>query len=66
MVGEMAVNLRTGSFHVNLNQLTLGLTHSGWIVDRSANEFIRVPDVTVVLGTVLAPLPSPVLSGILI
>jgi cytochrome c peroxidase len=64
MVGEMALNLQSGSYGVTLNGLTAGATYSVWLVDQSDVDLVPpLPDTVVKLATILALGPSGFLSG---
>src|SRR5438094_657827 len=64
MVGEMAVDLKSGGYSVSLNGLTMGQTYSLWLVDRTESAG-TVPDTVVGLATILAAGPSMLLNGVL-
>ncbi len=66
MVGEMTVDLRTGSYTMSLNGLTPLSTYSVWLVDGAESTIVPgVPDVPFLLATVLATGPSALLAGVL-
>jgi cytochrome c peroxidase len=64
MVGEMAVDLRTGTSSVTLNNLTPLTTYSVWIVDGADTDSLL--DLPIRLTTVLATGPTAILNGILL
>ena len=64
MVGQMAVDLGTGTFDANLSGLTPGQTYGVWVVDRAEpGGTSLVPDLPVRLATILATAPTAVLTG---
>ena len=64
MHGEMAVDLQSGTYQLNLNGLTPLTTYSVWLVDRS-DLVPPSPDTLFSLLSFLAVGPSTVLSGVL-
>src|SRR6266850_5481320 len=68
MVGEMALNLQSGTYQVSLSGLTTGTTYSVWLVDRQEeiNGLPPLPDVASTLATILATGPSTLLTGVLL
>ena len=64
LVGQMAVDLGTGTFDANLSGLTPGQTYGVWVVDRGEPDATSlVPDLPVRLATILATAPTAVLTG---
>jgi hypothetical protein len=64
MVGEMAVNLQSGSYRVTLNGLTPGAIYSVWLVHQPAVDTVPpLPDTVFNLATILAVGPSGLLTG---
>jgi cytochrome c peroxidase len=64
MVGEMAVDLRTGTSAVTLNGLTPLTTYSIWLVDGADTDLLS--DIPLRLTTLLATGPTAILNGILL
>jgi cytochrome c peroxidase len=64
MVGEMAVDLRTGTSTVTLNGLTPLTTYSVWLVDGAETDLLA--DIPIRLTTLLATGPTAILNGILL
>jgi cytochrome c peroxidase len=62
MLGEAAINLGSGTFQVNLNQLTPLQTYTVWLVDRPEDDLL--PDMVAGLVTFLATGPTALLSGL--
>jgi cytochrome c peroxidase len=63
MVGELAVNLETGAYSINLRGLTPLTTYALWLVDRSGSDLIPTPDAVFRLTTVLAGGPTALVTG---
>ena len=64
MVGEMAVDLRTGRSAVTLSGLTPLTTYSVWLVDGASTDLLG--DLPIRLTTLLATGPTAILNGILL
>jgi cytochrome c peroxidase len=64
MVGEMAIDLRTGSSAVTLRGLTPLTTYSVWLVDGADTDLVS--DIPLRLTTLLATGPTAILNGILL
>ena len=64
MVGEMAVDLRTGTSAVTLRGLTPLTTYSVWLVDGAETDLLS--DLPIKLTTLLATGPTAILNGILL
>ena len=64
IVGEMTLDLESGTYRITLNSLTPAQQYGVWIVDGAEGDGVQTtPDAAIRLTTVLANAPSAVVTG---